>query len=157
MIFVIAAVSENGVIGNKGRIPWNIPEDMAHFKSLTSKHAIVMGRKTFESIGKPLPDRLNIIVSRTIKAVEGAYVVSDFSEAVKAACSMGYEDVFVCGGEKIYEEALPLAHGIFLTKVSAEYEGDAFFPSINEADFTVTDREDFTGDPSFSFITLKRK
>lgn len=157
MVFVIAAVSENNVIGQKGRIPWNIKEDLNHFKELTSGNAIVMGRRTFESIGRPLPDRLNIVVSNTVDEIPGAVVVRSLDEAVEAAESEGYDDVFVCGGQRLYEEAVPFCDRLYITRVHENYEGDCFFPEFDPDDYIITEESTVSSNPSYSFITYERK
>lgn len=121
----IAAMSENRVIGQGNKIPWYLPEEFKWFKRMTTGHIMVMGRKTFESIGKPLPNRITVVVSRTRTQIPGVRVVSDLSAVDPAAEDC---DVFVCGGAQIYEQALPLCSDLYLTVVKRTVEGDAFFP-----------------------------
>ncbi|MDR1021922.1 MAG: dihydrofolate reductase [Prevotellaceae bacterium] len=125
------AAADNGVIGNANRLPWHIPEDLKRFKQLTSGHAVVMGRKTFESIGKPLPNRKNIVISRTMLAGEanGRIAVGSLEEALLAAQGSG--EIFVIGGDSIYRQAMPLAQRLYVTHVHVDAEGDTFFPEIS--------------------------
>ncbi len=129
MISLIVAAAENGVIGRDGRIPWHLPGDLPRFKQLTMGHPIIMGRKTYESIGQPLPGRYNIIVTRDGRyRARGAVVAHSIEEALqKARQADGGDEVFVIGGSQIYEAAMPLADRLYLTKVRAEVAGDAYF------------------------------
>lgn len=152
-IILIAAVSKNGVIGKENALPWHLPEDLAHFKKLTTGHAVIMGRKTFEAIGRPLPNRRNIVLTGNASyRVEGVAVFHDFKEALKAC---GQEEiVYVIGGQQIYELALPWAQTIELTRVHLKVEGDAFFPIVDLKAWQEVAREDRDG---FSFITYQRR
>ncbi|MDR1342944.1 MAG: dihydrofolate reductase [Prevotellaceae bacterium] len=129
------AAADNGVIGNANHLPWRIPEDLKRFKQLTSGHAVVMGRKTFESIGKPLPNRKNIVISRTMPAGEasGRIAVGSLEEALLAAQGCG--EIFVIGGDSIYRQAMPLAQRLYVTHVHVAAEGDTFFPKISGEDW----------------------
>lgn len=118
-------MSENRVIGSGNKIPWHLPEDFKWFKAMTTGHVIVMGRKTFESIGKPLPNRETVILSRSGFTHVGTRTIRDFSEFDLANES---RDVFICGGAEIYAQTLPLCSDLFLTQVKRTVEGDAFFP-----------------------------
>lgn len=134
-IVLVAAVAENGIIGADNAMPWRIPSDLKHFKALTLGHPVVMGRKTFESLGRPLPGRLNIIVSRTRPEVPaGVVVASSFGEALeladRAATTSGKSAVMVIGGGQIYSEAMPYADRLEITRVHALPAGDARFPDI---------------------------
>ena len=125
-IALIAAVARNGVIGLHGRLPWRLPDDLKRFRALTSGHAIVMGRKTWDSIGKPLPERQNIVVSRHLDfAAPGAVVAHSLPEAIGLVTLPS--PVFVIGGEAIYRDALPRADLLFLTEIDREFDGDAGF------------------------------
>lgn len=127
----IAAMSSNRVIGREGALPWRLPEDMKFFRAQTTGHPIVMGRKTWESLGRPLPGRRNIVLSRTMAAVEGAEVVRSVAELD----ALGLEgDVYVIGGAEIYRLLMPRCAAVYLTVLTAEAEGDAFFPPF-EAEF----------------------
>ena len=124
----IAAMSENRVIGQGNKIPWHLPEDFKWFKKMTTGQVVVMGRKTFESIGKPLPNRTTIVVSRTQTEIAGVRVVSDLHE-------IGLDPdrhVFICGGAQVYEQALPYCSDLYLTRVKRCVEGDTFFPRFED-------------------------
>jgi dihydrofolate reductase len=133
----IAAMALNRVIGRENKIPWYLPEDFKWFKKITMGHPILMGRKTFESIGKPLPGRRNLVVSRTAE-IEGVEIVRDLERFEPAAFEEDGEEVFVMGGAEIYRQLIPRCRNIFLTLVKQDYEGDAFFPEFEE-DFTIAD------------------
>jgi dihydrofolate reductase len=124
---IIVAASTNHVIGSNGKLPWRLKADLQHFKKVTMGHPIIMGRKTYESIGKPLPGRTNIVLSRTVHQIEGCVVASSLDAALKVASAWGAEEAFVIGGGKVYEEALPLADRVYLTRVQACVEGDTLF------------------------------
>ncbi|MGP1458731.1 MAG: dihydrofolate reductase [Treponema sp.] len=143
MIAIIAAFTKKGrVIGNGGKIPWDIPAERARFRLLTTGNAVVMGRKTFEEIGKPLPDRLNIVVSATKKFyAENCVTVRSLSEALAAARAKGFTDIFIAGGRRLYEESLPLAGVLYLTEIHAEYSGDVFFPPFDATQYRVETEE----------------
>lgn len=126
----IAAMSENRVIGNGNRIPWHLPEDFKWFKKMTTGHIIVMGRKTFESIGKPLPSRETIVLSKSGFNYPGVRTVRDLSEVDPVSES---RDVFICGGAQIYEQALPRCSDLYLTQVKKVVDGDAFFPRFEDS------------------------
>ena len=127
----IAAMSANRVIGRDGALPWRLPEDMKFFRTQTTGHPIVMGRKTWDSLGRPLPGRRNIVLSRTMTPVEGAEVV----RSVEELDALGLEgDVYIIGGAEIYRLLLPRCAAVYLTVLTAEAEGDAFFPEF-ETDF----------------------
>jgi dihydrofolate reductase len=155
IISIIAAMSERGVIGNRGAIPWDIPADRRRFRELTMGHTLIMGRKTFESIGRPLPGRRNIVLSRKpdYKA-EGCVICGSLDEALLACADSG--EVFICGGEELYRKALPLADNIFLTIVHSDPEGDAFFPPVPD-DFIETERSDITDKTGGTFIVYRRR
>lgn len=120
----IVAMSSNRVIGKDGTLPWHIPEDLKFFKKTTLGHPILMGRKTFESIGRPLPGRRNIVLSRTMAPREGVEVIGSIDELI---CADG-EKVFLIGGAQLFESLLPQCAGMFLTWIEQPYEGDVFFP-----------------------------
>lgn len=160
MISIIVAVASNGVIGDKNSLLWHIREDMVHFRTTTSGHPVIMGRKTYDSIGRPLPKRTNVVITRdTNLVIEGCTVVHSLEEAVSMFDSA--EEVFVIGGAQIYAQALPLAERIYLTVVGKEYDGDTSFPDIDYAEWIELSREDYDRGEEFeypfSFITLERK
>lgn len=150
---IVAAVARNGVIGVRGGLPWQIPRDLAHFKELTMGHALVMGRATFESIGRPLPGRSNIVLTRRPDwAHEGVDVARSLQEAVDIAASRG-QDVFIAGGAEVYRSALATADRLELTEVDAEPEGDTWFPSVDWSRWREVGRQP---GPGFAFVTYER-
>ena len=158
MISLIVAVAENGVIGRNGDLPWRIPADLKFFKATTMGKPIVMGRKTWQSIGRPLPGRDNIVITRDRNfAAPGAIVVADFASAVAAAGAV--PEVMVIGGAEIYEAALPHADRIYLTEVHAMPVGDTYLRAFEKTAWREVAREDHEADgdiPGFSFVTLER-
>lgn len=143
-------MSENRVIGNGNKIPWHLPEDFKWFKQMTTGQIVVMGRKTFESIGKPLPNRTTIILSRTNFEVPGVQTVRSLEEIPEAPD----KKVFICGGGQIYEQALPLCSDVYLTLVKRTVEGDAFFPPF-EDQFELT--EVLRDTPEFKILHYVRR
>ena len=130
MIKAIVAMAENRVIGNAGTIPWHLPEDFKFFKATTMGHAILMGRKTFESIGKPLPGRENIVLSRTMPKTAGVTIIRSLDELKEPADG---RDLFVIGGEEVYRLLLPRVQELYVTKVPQVIEGDTSFPEFEWA------------------------
>ncbi len=141
MISIIVAVAENGIIGDKNTLLWHISEDLRRFKALTTGHPVVMGRKTFESLGRPLPNRRNVVISRQELAIDGCEVVHSLDEAL--ALFPSDEEVFIIGGAQIYAEALPIADRFYLTRVGHTYEGDTRFPDWDAADWRLVDSESY--------------
>lgn len=130
MVSIIVAIARNGVIGDKNSLLWHIKEDMRFFRTTTSGHAVVMGRKTFESLGsKPLPKRTNIVITRADREFDGALTAHSLEEAI--AMAAGDEEIFIIGGAQIYAEALRLADRIYITYVDCDYEGDTSFPEVD--------------------------
>jgi dihydrofolate reductase len=157
-VSLIAAVAANGVIGRDGRMPWHLPEDLKRFKALTMGHAIVMGRKTFDSIGRLLPGRRTIIVTRQRNyRVEGAEVVHSVDDAI--ALARGDDEIFVIGGGEIYVQALPRATRLHMTEIDTAVEGDVRFPPIQKAQWHEVDRESRRSEDGtpFAFVTYERK
>jgi len=153
-LIIIAAMSENRVIGINNAMPWSLKADMERFKKLTLGWPCVMGRKTWESLPKrPLPGRPNIVISKTLPAgaAPEAAVFPSLQEAVEHCA--GCEKVFICGGASVYAEAMPLADRIELTVIHKQYEGDAYFPEIDSSGWQITNTEDFDG---FSFISYSK-
>jgi len=139
-IYLIAAVAANGVIGRQGRLPWHLPEDLKHFKRLTLGHPIIMGRRTWESLGELLPGREHIVVTRRPGyEAPGAAVASSFDAAL-ALCA-AEPIVFVIGGSGLFAEALPLAAGLVMTEIHRDYQGDAWFPPYDRSRWRETQRE----------------
>lgn len=159
MVSIIVAVAENGTIGDKNTLLWHIREDMIHFRTITSGHPVIMGRKTFESIGRPLPKRTNVIVTRGDNEFEGCKVAHSIEEAI--AMFPAEEEVFIIGGAQIYEQALPLADKLYLTIVHHPYEGDTSFPALDMSEWSELSRQDFEHGEEFeypfSFIDYERK
>jgi dihydrofolate reductase len=153
-VVLVAAVADNGVIGVGGELPWHLPEDMAHFKRLTTGNVVIMGRKTFESIGRPLPRRTNIVVSRQPGwSADGVLAAASLTEALELA-EQHDGDAMVIGGAQIYALALPLADEQVLTEVHQEPEGDVLYPPFDRAEWEETRRE--TGD-GCDFVWLERR
>jgi dihydrofolate reductase len=148
-ISLIVAVSQNGVIGKEGGLPWYLPAELARFKQITIGHPIIMGRKTHESIGRALPGRQNIVITRNqdFKA-EGCEVVSSLDEALKAAGQV--DEVFVIGGASIYEIALPKADKVYLTKVATDIDGDKYF-SFNNSGWKLISSDKYSADDKNKF------
>jgi dihydrofolate reductase len=158
-ISLIVAVAQNGIIGTGGTMPWHITEDFAHFKAVTLGHSVVMGRKTYESIGRPLPRRRNIVITRNTElAIEGCEMASSLEGAI-AMCE-GEEEVFVIGGGEIYRQAMPLADKLYITHVGIEAEGDTRFPDIDPEVWHEVSREEFPHGSAFphpfSFVDYER-
>ena len=158
---LIVAVSENDVIGKDNDLIWHLKNDLKRFKALTSGHCIIMGRKTFESFPKPLPNRTHIVITRQqdYKAAEGVIVVNSLETAIEAANQD--ENPFIIGGGEIYKQALEVVDTIEFTRVHHNFEGDTFFPVIQETIWKETNRVDHKKDDlhkfDFSFITYKRR
>jgi dihydrofolate reductase len=154
---LLAAVARNGTIGRDGRLPWHLPEDLQHFKRLTLGHPIIMGRRTFDSIGRPLPDRRTIVVTRN-RSWHTDGVETAGSLAAALALTADERNVFVVGGRALFEEALPLADVVELTEIDADVEGDTFFPVWDRSLFVETFRETHRGPRGerFAFVTYRR-
>jgi dihydrofolate reductase len=152
-ITIIAAVSSNGVIGINNTLPWSLPKDLKRFKSLTTGHTIVMGRKTFESIGKPLPNRRNIVITRdTNWCHEGVEVLNNILEITQLT-----EDVFIIGGSEIYKQSMGIADKLEITLIDKDFEGDTYFPEIEHLMWKEENRESFNnGEFDYHFITYKK-
>lgn len=156
---LIAAVARNGVIGRDNALPWRLPEDLRHFKAVTLGHPIVMGRKTWESLGRPLPGRQNIVVTRRTDydIPTGCTVVNSLAEALDAAA--GTDEVFLIGGADLYAQGLPLADRLYLTEIDADFDGDAWFPDFPRDEWREVSRQrgGDESEPGFSFVTYERK
>jgi dihydrofolate reductase len=154
---LIAAVARNGVIGRGNALPWHVPEDLKHFRQVTTGHAILMGRRTHESIGRPLPGRRNIVVSRQPDLrIEGCEVAPSLEAAIGLARQGGDEMPMVIGGAAVYRDALPHATRLYLTEIDRDVEGDVFFPSFDRDAFDEVERRP-GGTPDVSFVTLERR
>jgi dihydrofolate reductase len=154
---IIVARAKNGVIGVNNTLPWRLPEDLKHFKNTTSGHPIIMGRNTWESLGRPLPGRRNIVVSRNqALRLEGAETFSSLEDAIDA-CS-GSDQVFIIGGAQIYEQAMVYADKLIVTEVDLDIEGDAFFPEIDDMLWEEISREEHhNGELGYAFVTYISK
>ena len=158
-VSVIAALARNRVIGIENRLPWRLPEDLARFKALTLGHPILMGRKTFESLGRPLPGRTNIVVTRNPDYRPEGGLVAGSIDAALALCA-GADEVFFIGGAELYAQVIPLADRLYLTEVAIEAEGDAWFPDYDRRAFREIARESQTGHKGdalrFDFVVYER-
>ena len=153
ILSIIVAYDRNRVIGFQNKIPWHLSEDLRRFKKLTTDHIIIMGRKTFESIGRELPNRINRVVSRKSTSL---------NDEIERAKSAAHDEVFVIGGAEIFKQALPLADRIYLTEIDAEFEGDTFFPAIDfKKEFRIVEQSELltsaSGDLRYRFITAERR
>ncbi|TGE23842.1 dihydrofolate reductase [Hymenobacter aquaticus] len=161
MIALVVAVADNGVIGRDNQLIWHLPDDLKHFKRLTLNHPIIMGRRTFEAIGRPLPKRRNIVVTRQADwqatGCEAAFSIADALETARTTD----ENIFVIGGGEIYRQALPMADTVYLTEVHHDFEGDAVFPDLLPGEWREETRERHEPDDqhayAFSFVTLRRR
>lgn len=152
MISIIVAVAANGVIGAQGKMPWHIPEDLRRFRTLTLGHAVIMGRRTFESIGRPLDGRRNVVLTRQAGwRADGVEVAGSLAGALEITAGDG--EVFVIGGGEVYREALPLADRIYLTRVDCAPAGDVFFPHIDDGQWREVHTERREG---FEFVEYVR-
>lgn len=158
---VIAAVARNGVIGRDGGLPWRIPADLKFFKTTTMGKPMIMGRRTFESIGKALPGRTSIVVTRRPDfAAAGVEIAADVDQALAMAAATGADEAMVIGGGEIYAAVLPRADRLYLTEVNLDAEGDVYFPPFDRAQWREVSREDHPADgdtPAFSFVVLERR
>lgn len=141
-LIIVAAMTADRVIGRKERLPWDIPADLALFRRLTMGHCLVMGRKTYESIGRPLPGRTNIVVSGTMDPVPGVIVCRDFAGAVQRSLQQGCK-VFFIGGREIYRQALAVAGRMYISWVKENYEGDCRFPPFRQSAWVIEEERDF--------------
>jgi dihydrofolate reductase len=158
MISIVAAVAKNGVIGKKGALPWHIPEDLKHFKEITTGKTVLMGRNTYDSIiakiGKPLPNRTNVVVSRRtdLNHGQGVLLFRTLDSALESLKDT--KELIIMGGGEIYKQTIDKADKLYITEVHKEVEGDVKFPEIDKSKWTETSREDHD---SFSFVEYKRE
>jgi dihydrofolate reductase len=138
MVSIIVAIAKNGIIGDKNSLLWHISEDMRFFRETTSGHPVIMGRKTYDSLGRPLPKRTNVVISRTTKHIEGCTVVGSLEEAI--ALFPKEEEVFIIGGAQIYALAMEVADRLYLTRVEHDYQGDTSFPEWDESKWKLISR-----------------
>jgi dihydrofolate reductase len=161
-ISLIAAVAKNNVIGKENDLTWRLPVDFKRFKSITSDHYILMGRKSFESLGKPLPNRTHLVITRnpSYQVPEGHYVFDSVESALMFCEKIEIDSLFIIGGGEIYTQTLPLADELLLTEVEASPDGDAYFPEFDHSDWEETFREfhpqDEKHEHAFSFVNYTR-
>ncbi len=162
-ISLIVAVSRNGVIGIDNQLPWHLPEDLKYFKSVTMGKPIIMGRKTYDSIGRPLPGRTNIVITRDsswqAEGVEVAHTLAQAMTLGRLACAnAGADEAMVIGGEQIYRMTLPAADRLYLTEVQAEVEGDAFFPEFDAKEWQQVSEQlpEITDTHPYRYLVLER-
>ena len=158
MIGLIVAYAKNKVIGNEGRIPWKIKGEQRRFKELTTGNVVIMGRRSYEEIGRPLPNRFTIVVSATAKyEAENCITVSSVEEALKYAKEVRpFENVYFAGGAGIYKEGIKYAEKLFVTEVELEPQGDTFFPDFDEKEYVKTVDEFVDGEIPFSYVTYTK-
>ena len=151
-ISIIAAVARNGVIGVNNDLPWKLPDDFRNFKALTLGHTLLMGRRTFESLPKPLPGRTTIVLSRRPRCLpDGVHLVDSFESGVELARQQGEDELFIAGGRGVYGAALSIADRMILTRVDADPEGDTYFPEFCESAWREIGREDFEADDRHAY------
>jgi dihydrofolate reductase len=181
----IVAIAKNHVIGRDNAMIWHIPADLKHFKKTTLGRPIIMGRKSYESLGKPLPGRPNIVISRSYKTLpdapastihrsmeavahkiephneDGPFLCATIDEGIAAARDMarakGLDEIFITGGGEIYKQTLPLCERLYLTVIERDYDGDTFFPEFDWDEWNIASQERHEGEPPFTFFTLERK
>lgn len=155
LICIIVAIAEDLAIGKNNKLLWNIPEDLQHFKKITSGHPVIMGENTFYSIGKPLPNRLNIVLSPNMKlTIPGAKVCNSIPEAIKLASSVDQEEIFFIGGGQVYKQALEIADKLYLTIVEGKFDADTFFPEYRRI-FKKVISEKKSSDKSYHYRFLE--
>ncbi len=159
MITIIAAVAENNALGKDNKLIWHLPADLKRFKNVTANHHVIMGRKTFESLGKPLPNRTNIIVTRNTNfSAKNCIVVNSLQQALEAV--KNDESPFILGGAEIYKQAIKIADKLDITFVHHKFEADVFFPEIDKSIWKEVSRNEFKADEknkyNYSFVTFER-
>jgi dihydrofolate reductase len=155
---IIVATDKRGGIGIDNKLPWHLPEDLAHFKQITSGHPIIMGRKTFDSIGRPLPNRRNIVISRNREWQHAGVECVDSLQTAQAA--VAGQDAYIIGGAEIYKQALPLADELIITEIVEDFSCDAFFPSVSPQEWQEIARENHHSEAkqlNYAFVRYKRK
>jgi dihydrofolate reductase len=161
LINLIVAAAENNAIGKNNQLLWHLPNDLKFFKNTTWGMPVIMGRKTFESVNKALPGRMNIVITRQAGWQADAVIsANSLADAINKAAAAHYKEVFIIGGGEIYQQALPLAQQIFLTRVHTEIEGDTFFPELDATEWKLVSKDDFDADEKhaypYSFETWSR-
>ncbi len=155
MVSLIVAYDRNKLIGKEGKMPWFIDGELRRFRELTTGNVVIMGRKTIEAIGKPLPDRVNIVISRD-KNYDGCIMARSFDEAMEKARETGLE-IYITGGSTVYAPAIDIVDKMYITEIDAEYEGDTYFPDFDENDFIRTVDEEITEPVPYKYCTFTRK
>lgn len=150
---ILVAMTADRLIGREGRIPWDIPEDLRLFRDLTVGHTLLMGRRTFESIGRPLPHRRNIVLSRTMEPTPGVIVCADLPTGLAEGAAHGGK-IFIIGGRQVFEEALPIADFLRISWIPGHYEGDVYFPAFQSSDWEEILSQDY---PGFRHVTYQRR
>lgn len=186
VISAIVAIARNNAIGKNGGMIWHLPEDLKHFKRTTLGKPIIMGRKSYDSLGKPLPGRPNLVISRQFKTLEigaptsifkdmedigdaapatkaikeGPFLFHSIEDSIKAASNMAHElgvdEIFITGGGEIYKQTLPITQRLYLTVIDRDYDGDAFFPELHWDEWKIVHEDRREGDPAYTFFTLER-
>lgn len=159
LISAIVAMGKNRAIGKDNKLLWHIPEEFKHFKATTMGKPVIMGRKTYESLGKPLPGRANIVISRTPDKIEGkVFAVETLDQAISQATIIaleaGQEEICIIGGAQLYEAALPLLDRIYLTIIDQDYEADTFFPDFDQSQWEETSSSKYPGPPPYTIKIL---
>lgn len=149
MVSIIVAIATNGVIGDKNSLLWHIKEDMRFFRQKTTSHPVIMGRKTYDSLGRPLPNRTNVVISRTLNHIEGCTVVHSLEEAI--ALFPSEEEIFIIGGAQIYAQALDVADRMYITRIEHSYEGDTSFPEWDRAQWQLIENESMLCGENFRY------
>jgi dihydrofolate reductase len=157
-VTIVVAIAENYAIGKNNQLLWHMPADLKHFKQITSGHTVIMGRKTYDSVGKPLPNRRNIVITRQDITIQGCEVVKSVDEALDLCA--GEQEVFIVGGAEIYKLAMSKTNRIYLTIIHHNFDADSFFPEIDYREWKEISRQDHPADEKhaypYSFITLER-
>jgi dihydrofolate reductase len=152
MISLVVAVSENNAIGKNNQLLWHLPNDLKFFKNTTWGGAVIMGRKTFESVNKPLPGRTNIVITKQVNwTSENVIVVNSIEAAIQKAKDLNFKDIFIIGGGEIYKESMSIADKIYLTKVHTTIEGDTYFPELQNDKWKMISNKDFSADEKHAF------
>src|SRR5699024_11154585 len=162
MISLIAAMGSNRVIGADNDMPWSLPRDLAHFKKVTTGHTLVMGRKTFESIGRPLPNRRNVILTRqtNLQLPEEVEIISNLDTVFEWTRENPEEEIFIVGGGELYKQALAYANRLYITRINEDFEGDTFFPTFNKDEWKIVEKTQGITDQNnpydYTFLTYER-
>lgn len=161
MVAIIAACAKNRVIGNRGKIPWDIPSDKKRFRKITEGNIVIMGRKTYDDIGKPLCNRMNIVLSKSMNYEDKNLITAGSLKEALFICStdkrLNDKKVFICGGEKVYSEAIPFSDELYLSVLDSEYEGDVYFPEFDESIYECVYKEYIKEDIPYTFFKYIRR